>query len=971
MSDASLTKQRALNNIIYQYIQDQIWDEPQRESRRAIKPLIVNRKPVAKSISFNNYCITLPDDKELTTQRVPSFYVMYLANSSMSIVSSDFNNSWERLDSVITTKFTEFRIVTPNGIILPRARCYIRKIDIDNGYVIALDALMVQRILGAELNLDQLYVTMYVDSNITLNSEGDRITDLQLVSYFAVNNNAPTLSNDYLYVIDNGIVKLVDNITFQAKRYYEFIKDNDVDLVYSDKISNLLTFNSTYSDVKYILHLPKANNPNSSIYVHNTCDFIIFNLTTGHGLVIPRIFGENSITQLTHQDWGIRKDIIDQLIAKLKVNTSDEFALSVIIRTHGCINTLSRDVNYIYLLYTLEDSQIVRFLAGKDGTNLTFWHADVLEVSNYVKAMLWHEKLYSPDVVKQYIDTLGYFNTVSLLVQRIFTATPITGSTTSTLLFDISLSFIHQYLYGSGTTYKALLYQNGRVVKLDSNSKSYLDNNSVLRLQYNEIEYMSTDKFVIELLPNIELDIVSLALVDNNGTITAANINAEGIPDKTVVLKQGFTYKVFQQQYVTTVAKNHELLLESELVTNPTRTYTYWKEVSFQECFTLISTDEINHTETFELNGDQILTNYQLQSTGYFVDLSPSSFTFEMPRDELNASNSSSNRYPSFTGYVNIAPVQITDTNAYNVLGDIRYLVFLNGKFLVKDVDYTVIRRLDENGYEFGQQLILTNTSYFNENTDIEDNTMPVNEVKVYATSDYVISNSYGFIAGIPDVDADNVDGNTKFNQAFNCRPSDDLGSPANLPLWLNGLSKLYTDGDLADTDGSYLGELLLKNVPCRPGAIYGIDTSIPAEIIRYLSTYHMQDDITRMQLIRDYFMQHYEDPITDLEVIPYSHHIFSIYVSSVIGTLLNDPTAVDLSETGYRNKIIAISKRLEWIKAFDPGILALNNFQRYLDVFPTYCRFKILDKSLYRVVMWFVNRTLTDEIQDKARVHE
>jgi len=372
MSDVA----KQLTETIYQYIRSEIWNEPQREFRRNIKPAVLTKVPVRNIVSFRDAYLELPHtSRDTVIKNTPSYYVFYFPDSATTLINYAFANDWVDLQTLNNELHFELRVSSRQGVIIPRVKCFIRNIQYRAGLVIAVDAAALVTALGYGYDLNQIYITIYRDSDLA--------NDLIISSFCPTTvleiDDFTTPSNvNYCFV--DGVLYPISKVSYQVKHYYEFVKDENIVKYYAmDYNADSPRYDSSYYDEKLLIHIPKAMNANNAVVTHNTCDFLVYNKTQDFGRVITRVYGDNTITQVTHNDFGVDLDILEEYKQSMTIDENDEFAVVVLIRTHNNDNFLVRDANYIYLLYTLSDELIIDFLCGKMTNTLTFWRGSELD----------------------------------------------------------------------------------------------------------------------------------------------------------------------------------------------------------------------------------------------------------------------------------------------------------------------------------------------------------------------------------------------------------------------------------------------------------------------------------------------------------------------------------------------------------------------------------------------------------------
>ena len=874
-----------LISILNDWIFQSVWNEPYREQRRNIRPAVVSQQPCRARVQLQGTYLALPTPlNEDGIQTVPSFFVFYLPEQSISGMGYKFDINWTTLEEINNQAHIEIRAMSDNGICLVRSQCYLRRILIGKGLVVAISAKMLIHLLGDDCDLSAITISFFKDS--------DTARDLKIKSVLVsvANRKKITTPENLKYLLFNGQITPVANLKYQVGDYLEYVTDENIQLGYFVNYNDSAPYyySSLTKDQKLILHMPKSLNPDQMVITHNTCDFIIYNKTQQKGRLLSRVFGDYSIKQLTHCDYGIDVTILNRYCDELRVTDNDEFGVMVLTRAFGNNNHLVRDSHYIYLLYTLTDEEIVKFLVGLGDPTLPFWKASSLENNVYIEFMFDTPETFDWDTVHKYIDGMGYFNIVALLSDRYVTF-ELDIIPDKPMEFMYKLPLILQY--EANLRIEVLGYHNG--IKMDEKWLSYTLNAGIVTVTINE-EY------------------------------------PEQVSEGDYFSFETFAVPVYRSKMVENAKQGDiiDLIKDDYFVYESNDTDTVKMISGIQEYPTWRKADE----DTFQVSETNTLYRYTVQTPNpaqKYLFFSKS--RFKKVLDQNYALET-----PDFYG---LGIELLLDDSDLPVLGEISALVFVNGKSLVRDIDYQIRTYQDTEGREMGKQILIQNVSYINQD---------INRIEVYISSDLEISNAYGFFSG------------------------EEISDQQVLPFWFDEISKLFLDGVLTDGVKSYLGELILHRVNARQGALYGVSTQVPEIVMEFLGDYGLMLDLERLNALREFFINRDPVPKTDFEIIPYSHHIYSIYTSVMIGDLIAYAEAhPDATQTDLRTELIRQQGDRIWIKNID---IAFQDYlsKRYVDIFPNYCRVILKNRFLYNVISDFVNNTLMgDTIQDKERVHD
>ena len=185
-------------------------------------------------------------------------------------------------------------------------------------------------------------------------------------------------------------------------------------------------------------------------------------------------------------------------------------------------------------------------------------------------------------------------------------------------------------------------------------------------------------------------------------------------------------------------------------------------------------------------------------------------------------------------------------------------LVFINGKRLIPDLDYTT------HGYDKLEENSLDSLSVYSQ---CVSHLKEVNDLSVVRTNTTVIPASIqrGFVIG------------------------HHISWRGQTPIWFDELSTLTVDGKLVANYKQILGEMTLSPVKCRNGAAYEIKTSI-STLVKDIMNYDamMNEDLKRITEIHEFFIEQFDLPDMTA-IIPHSHRLYSIFLEAIISRYLTD----------------------------------------------------------------------------------
>lgn len=179
---------------------------------------------------------------------------------------------------------------------------------------------------------------------------------------------------------------------FEKGDWAEYVFDASIKKVVDFAIADLDTFNSTLDELrKYLLHEYEAKS--DTIDYRNDCDVFLTNKigTYQEGDRFEGVYyAQNhdiSLRQVTHQDFAIPvSHVLGYKNAVPSMTDPSKWNIRMHIRHGGFKRPLVFETNRIHDLYRLPPLERKQAFLGLN-SNLSFWRAEVLEASNYVKIM--------------------------------------------------------------------------------------------------------------------------------------------------------------------------------------------------------------------------------------------------------------------------------------------------------------------------------------------------------------------------------------------------------------------------------------------------------------------------------------------------------------------------------------------------------------------------------------------------------
>lgn len=321
----------------------------------------------------------------------------------------DTTRRWIRLSELMVDHQLFCDLYVDNGIQFPRFDCYVWLTQARN-LVIAVK--INPRI--HDLDKEHLYLRFYSNAFFqSARSEGRRhihyvgrkivdANDLIVFQHECLNLLANNEGEGFYYV--NGrFVDTVSPATSMIGDYVEFVLDGSIKRVVNFKVSDLEVFDSTVDDtLKYILHYDDPS-VDTIEYLDDVDCYLVQEQQNNRftGITYHRNT-QDWLRMLTHKDYSIPTGRIQSFFtsypddprhwidpSKWPASTwtsPDSLTLKLYIRHSGYQRALGPDSHRIQELYRLSSKDILKAMTGDDAT-LDIWRAESLENAPYVRFM--------------------------------------------------------------------------------------------------------------------------------------------------------------------------------------------------------------------------------------------------------------------------------------------------------------------------------------------------------------------------------------------------------------------------------------------------------------------------------------------------------------------------------------------------------------------------------------------------------
>lgn len=970
--------EKVMNQTLYSYLSENVFNSPLMECRRNIVPLSYNNgRAVISVVDLGCQSVDLPDVPNSKTKK--SFYVFGAAKCCMGGIVVDteakqikkdleayYDNGWLPLDVYLNHRPFDLRFHGMHGEWLYRKDIYITNHPYQDMFLIAVEVKMAQQILGKDYNFKNIWMSVYYDSDNNLNNLPS--TSKTITCYHPENDDIETLNNAYnAYASLSDVIPNGSHVSEKGKtmcfidgresiptsladikfgQYVEIVQDPDIicnielDLT---KVGENNIYRSSIDDTyKYIIHIPKNVNPENYIISHNTCDLFIRPTNTVvssderlKGLFVHRFntslrlengqLIDHMITQITHNDFGVSEKLLMSWMEKL---STTECKLRAVIRRHSKTKVLVDDASFIRLLYNFnDDATIIKFLTGYGDATLDFWRAENLEQTNFCKMFVNFPILTTSDDTNYYVDALGYFNSLSVVTPRVMHRKI---SNINIRKFDVSIPVSMLTCDAIGL----LVYING--VKISGDLYGYERSYQYLIVTLDASVTIKTD------------DDISFELIDADKFYGEYYTPTPG--NNTFWVPTGMSIEVYE---VVTEDAVEDYYTKNYPLTDPNSFIRIKDTTSLFQGEPLLSTDHASEgyvfsdssfNKTYFICGKNIYERYRTEDLESFGGNTKFG---QIQTDRGTCTDLMHSGQMMLTAYPFPNHTETTETVKVPIIQqDLVTIVFMNNKELVRDIDYTFRSVMSSSGIK-GMILFFNNVSYLQK----ENNTF-----EVYVTSDKEFMNFNGFMHNRYTYDQLSKTKHFKYGAIEEVNP---------YIYWFERLCSGTIDGawqhNLIQEQG-----YLKTYTECRQGGLYGTRGLVPLETKEFIDKHSdINIDLERLAAIAEYRRKNAPVLEPEIEVIPYSHHIASITMNAIVKDVLTGKKILSYESDPYlmlnqleeyesmKKYDAALSGVAKELRITNAGYTKANNVYKLEDATMTGINRKWVNASNNVIVWW------------------
>ena len=873
-----------LTNALNIFCVNRIWNEPTAELRVNAGGYMISERSVASQFTDPYGRISdLPTNKEL-------YYVFVLQRVNVhGLIKFDIpKNMWISSVDVCNLYNTLLNAYLPSGKIFSKSKVYIKWSCEGSMVYVAIQREHALKVTTPKDMINTVF-NLYRDSDIV----NDMIIYPFSVDQYDTQFNLRTLVWNKLLELKNSNIPynvFINGYEIRINNMNDIPLNSDIDILADENVKISFTINlddpnqnhtffSTKDNMyKQIVHIPKELNPDYWIYTHNTIEIYVRNNKTNEGVWVHRS-ADRGVTQLTFNDIGIARYIIDN--AKDVLDT-DGVSLHVTIRRHDNNNYMIRDKNYLDLLYMHHtDKEILDIYTGKLAVPLYFWRIDLLEQSTFTEFLEDVPHEINTKNISKHIDGLGYYHTASLLCERII-------NSVITNWFTGTLHLPKPYLF-SDTEVFPIIYLNGFKVNWEELDISEIPGNKVSVTFKNNLLWRVGDILTAVLFTTGKKDVYQFTPTEGNFRIRLPYSNP------VFVVKDTSTKPT--TSYTTTHTENFERFTDLigniviVKVTDNEYEYSFGPRVFDKEFYIFNNFTTYTYTESID-NAMSVGDPLTVELTTKVKD------TYEivpLPEELINTT-----------------------------------MVYLNNHFLIKGIDYQVMKYYDSDNKYVKSQIVLQNMKYLKEQ---------LNKVEIFTSNVRTENTTYGFV--IDDIANTNKD---------------------DITLYFKTFSTFHVDGRM-EYDVTNRGTIF--DVPSNrydTGVPFEVNTSLPQVIREFLDKYHSNDDKERIKLLNDYFYTFIDDRPDEIILDELSYQIYSPHMAKIINDIIENRFII-----GFDPDISNLPKMLkEYQKYYDNDVCHQEAFNKhFIDVFPHYRQFILqgnADEYKYKIIHALVKLILPND---------
>ena len=781
-----------------EYCFDNVWSAVNEKFRANFQLEPTNARLQSSVFTYDNAVVGLP-----TTG---IYRVFRFEASLLRGTWGPHDSQWYTLDTIAETAGVKLTVYDVNGILLPMCSVWVLSPTASSSVFVAVHKPPLMQIVPDGINTD-LYMTVFRNTK-TIVSPWTAFSQQMVKTTDADTAIAAALAapSGSAMVVINGTV-YTDLTTLPARAVGDYVDVGIDPTIFVTYVVAVDDTDNGYSSVKYsgdreILHCPKALNPNQWILTHDGATLFVRDSTTKKGVYLHRV-DPVSVKQITHNDFSVSRTTLDAFKAALG---SSQIEVVVSVRALSSPRTLMAESGWIADLYLSDDADIVSHLRGVLDDTLTFWKASELEQSGYITLMFSDGD--STDITRldDYVNSLGYYATGAILSTNIYNGT-----------YDRSdLIFTKSYAQ-RGKIVTPLVYLSG--VKVLQDQVTVMDHGN-LRCSVsvaNSAQLAQGQAAVIRTMDSGDPTPIRFVPTANTPTLT---------------LSSDYASSVFAEKSDGTVSG-------------------YGRTADLAYCYTPAGLDTY---QVFTPTDDTIQFTFAEDMYDVPVIVNPLRFMWYYTE---NIDGMLQNVEP----LVFPITVETADGTVLPMLSYGNVEVYINGHYLVKDVDFTLspLRGSTTNGSMLLDVIVNCSSFY--------DASKTGNTVEIYISSDQPTNQDAGYAV-------DNI------------LPRSNL-----ISFWYPLISSAFAEGVTISNLLDY-AVYMVSDTGVPNGSLFELKPMLPEMISDILSDYSPITDETTIQTINTFYGRTapaYGNVVT-LDV---QHRIYSTFITAIILDVVNNKLAI------------------------------------------------------------------------------
>lgn len=830
-----------------------VGDLSSRQTTLRIRP--VYKHPCLGKVKLNLYYLDLP-----ITNPVSRFYVFMVLKNTIKKSNHFSATDWTRTDRLKGSS-VDVKIYDEDGRKIPSWEIYIH--ELFHYYVVAISedafakTLRPAKMYPILSNTKELYMTIANEVGVKSHEYITGYTPRTVEAIDMV--RASVLTAALVFVGGIPVQNTSMAGTIRIGDFVEALTYTNACIVTTTIDGSTGVYVDSYGKDHQIIHIPKSANPTNVIMSYDMCELYVFkpydsqNLNTNFGYWIPKVVYADSLKQLTHNDISIPMSVLAPYAAKLNVPVNN-----LVVKTVHRMRfdkTMLRSAEYVDLLYKFNDSEIMDYMTGNATTDVEFWHADVLQDSEYA-SMINNIPEAGQSTFIKFVKSFGYYHSIALTCPRVqhFTVSadsPHRFEIPIPLTFNENLTKAHVFLGGEKVhdtlvATKPLIFTQNPII--GSETVPLMPYNGTVQTDHHLV--VDIDPSVQYITPSDEeYKTLSIELFEDTSKNNSPDVVFFFVTDgvfMTIPFNKEID-KLYRREVIA-----HEPwtnIIEHSAHPAGFNKYTWdYQYVEVPEEEYLEFYDDINRVLSFA-PGNSFTNNTYIVQPGC-----------RLYRFEFNFDTAYNAFDPIVIDLVSVDTNNILQSPILDIGGS---LVYLNGRALVKGVDYDIITQLSSTDNVVWRQLVVQNERYIRETN---------NKLEAYVYRDIEVSNEYGF-----------------------AQPELPFGIKTNLE-WYHNNTMVVDDGYSRSTSilpfDAWLNGVYTSSAP-NHGSLINCRLTVPMLLQWYFDSIELtmqeirESDASRVASLIN-LVDTESEALSDAHIIiPESHNIYSVFVLTLVRDLI------------------------------------------------------------------------------------